>query len=114
VLALSDGEARQIAGIIGGLTYVPKSLPTSEIVLEDLVLEWFTLPVGSAAAGRTIRDLQVRTKTGASIVSLIEPNRTTRTNPEAGTLLNESATLILAGDRRSIEKLKALLVSGKV
>ena len=42
VLTLSDGEARQIAGIVGGLTYVPKALPTSEIVLEDLVLEWFT------------------------------------------------------------------------
>jgi TrkA domain protein len=114
VLTLSDGEARQIAGIIGGLTYVPKALPTSEIVLEDLVLEWFTLPSGSTGAGRTIHDLQVRTITGASIVSLIEPNRTTRTNPGADTLLNEGATLILAGDRRSIAKLKELLVSGKV
>ncbi|PYS67452.1 MAG: potassium:proton antiporter [Acidobacteria bacterium] len=113
VLTLSDGEARQIAGIIGGLTYVPKALPTSEIVLEDLVLEWFTLPAGSNGAGRTIRDLQVRTFTGASIVSLIEPTRTTRTNPEADTLLNEGATLILAGDRHSIAKLKELLVSGK-
>ena len=72
------------------------------------------LPAGSIGAGRTIRDLQVRTKTGASIVSLIEPNRTTRTNPEANILLNEGATLILAGDRRSIAKLKELLVSGKV
>jgi TrkA domain protein len=113
VLALTDGEARQVAGIVGGLTYVPKALPTSEIVLDDLVLEWFTLPPGATCGGRTIRDLQVRTKTGASIVSLIEPNRVTRTNPEADTLLNEGATLIIAGDRRSITKLKQLLVSGK-
>src|SRR5215510_4908839 len=42
-LALTDGEARQIAGIAGGLTYVPKNLPTTEVVLENLVLEWFTL-----------------------------------------------------------------------
>ena len=113
VLTLSDGEARQIAGIVGGLTYVPKALPSTEIVLEDLVLEWFTIEKGAAATGRTISELQVRTRTGASIVSLIEPNRTTRTNPEAGTLLNEGATLILAGDRLSIERLKRLLVSGK-
>lgn len=114
VLRLSDGEARQIAGIVGGLTYVPKALPSTEVVLEDLVLEWFTLPPAAAAAGKTINELQVRKISGASIVSLIEANRITRTNPEAGTLLNEGATLILAGDRRSNEKLKHLLVSGKV
>ena len=113
VLVLSDGEARQIAGIIGGLTYVPKSLPSTEVVLEDLVLEWFTIPQGATAIGKTISHLQVRTKTGSSIVSIIEPNRVTRRNPEAGTLLNEGATLILAGDRRSNAKLKQLLVSGK-
>jgi TrkA domain protein len=113
VLTLTDGEARQIAGIVGGLTYVPKALPTTEIVVENLVLEWFTVPSGSPCNGRTIRDLQVRTRTGASIVSIIEPNKVTRTNPEAETLLNEGATLIIAGDRRSIEKLKELLVSGK-
>ena len=113
MLRLTDGEARQIAGIVGGLTYVPKSLPSTEVVLEDLVLEWFTLPQGAAAAGRTISELRIRTRTGASIVSIIEPNRATRTNPEATTLLNEGATLILAGDRRSNATLKHLLVTGE-
>lgn len=113
VLRLTDGEARQIAGIVGGLTYVPKALPATEVVLEDLVLEWFTIPEGAASSGKTISDLQLRTKTGSSVVSIIEPNRTTRTNPGAATLLNEGATLILAGDRRSNAKLKHLLVYGR-
>jgi TrkA domain protein len=113
VLVLTDGEARQIAGIVGGLTYVPKSLPTTEVVLEDLVLEWFTLEAGSVAVGRTISELEIRSRTGASIVSIIEPNKVTRTNPEAGTQLNEGATLILVGDRTALSRLKRLLVSGK-
>lgn len=113
VLRLTDGEARQIAGIVGGLTYVPKALPSTEVVLEDLVLEWFTIEPGAECRGKTIRELEVRTQTGASIVSLIEENRTTRTNPEADTILNEGATLILAGDRRSIARLKRLLIHGK-
>jgi TrkA domain protein len=113
VVTLTDSEARQVAGIIGGLTYVPRALPSVEIVLDDLVLEWFTIPQNAACAGRTIRDLRVRTATGASIVSLIEPDRQKRTNPEADTVLNEGATLILAGDRRTIAALKELLVRGE-
>lgn len=110
VITLSDGEARQIAGIVGGLSYVPKALPTAEVVLDDLVLEWFTIERGAAAIGKTIRELQARTVTGASIISIIEPNHVKRTNPEADTLLNEGATLILAGDRRNIAALKKLLI----
>ena len=113
VVTLEDAEARQIAGIIGGLTYVPKALPSAEIVLDDLLLEWYSIPSGSACIGKTIRDLEVRTATGASIVSIIEPDRVKRLNPEADTVLNEGATLILAGDRRTITKMKRLLETGK-
>jgi TrkA domain protein len=112
VLRLSDGEARQIAGIVGGLTYAPRNLPMAEVILDDLVLEWFTIERGAACIGRTIRDLEVRTLTGASIVSIIEPDQTKRTNPGADTVLNEGATLIAAGDRRTINALKRLLVEG--
>ncbi len=112
VVILTDGEARQIAGIIGGLTYVPKALETTEVVLDDLVLEWFTIERSAASVGKTIRQLQARTATGASIVSIIEPNQVKRINPEADTLINEGATLILAGDRKNIKRLKTLLQNG--
>jgi len=113
VLTLTDGEARQIAGIVGGLTYVPRAIPFSEVVLEDLVLEWFTLPSDAVSEGKTIGDLRVRTRTGASIVSIVEPNRLTRTNPDADTVLSEGATLIIAGDRHSLARTKELLMTGK-
>lgn len=114
VVALTDGEARQIAGIVGGLTYVPRSLPSAEVVLDDLVLDWFTIEPGAACIGKTIRELQARTATGASIVSLVEANNVKRTNPEADTVLNEGATLVLAGDRKTIAALKRLLIDGKI
>jgi TrkA domain protein len=84
----------------------------AEVILGDLVLEWFTIEPGAACIGKSIRELAVRTQTGASIVSIIEPDETTRTNPEAHTVLNEGATLIAAGDRRTINALKRLLVAG--
>ena len=67
------------------------------IVLDDLVLEWYTIEQGSVCIGQSIRDLQVRTESGASIVSIIAPNRINRINPEADTILNEGATLIFIG-----------------
>lgn len=114
VLTLTDGEARQIAGIVGGLSYVPRALAPTELVLDDLVLEWFTIDPGAASVGKTIRELQARTATGASIVSIIEPNNIKRINPEADTMINEGATFILAGDRRNITSLKKLLQNGKL
>jgi K+/H+ antiporter YhaU regulatory subunit KhtT len=45
---------------------------------------------------------------------LIEADRVKRTNPEADTMLNEGATLVLAGDRRTISQLKKLLINGEV
>jgi TrkA domain protein len=114
VLTLTDGEARQIAGIVGGLSYVPKALPSTEVVLDDLVLEWFKIEPNAAGIGKTIKELQARKVTGASIVSIIEPNQANRVNPEADTVINEGATFIIAGDRRNITRLKQLLIFGKV
>jgi len=86
----------------------------AEIVLDDLLLQWYTIEPGSVCIGKSIRELQVRTATGASIVSIIEPDRVKRINPEADTVLNEGATLIMAGDRMTIARLKRLLVTGRV
>lgn len=112
VLTLTDGEARQIAGIVGGLSYVPKALPSSEVVLDDLVLEWYTIERGWSSVGQTIAETEARTKSGASIVSIIEPDQVNRVNPGPDTLIREGATLIIAGDRININKLKQLLRNG--
>lgn len=112
VLTLTDGESRQIAGIVGGLFYVPKALAPTELVLDDLVLEWFEIEPAAASIGKTIRELQARTVTGASIVSIIDKNNVKHINPEADTMIREGATLIIAGDRKSIGTLKDLLRLG--
>ena len=55
ILAIAAGS--QIAGIVGGLTYVPRRLPNAEIVLGELVLEWLTVEPGSPCVGKTIGEL---------------------------------------------------------
>jgi TrkA domain protein len=113
VLRLTDGEARQIAGIVGGLTYVPRRLPNAEIVLGELVLEWLTVAPKSPCAGKTIGELRLRKATGASIVSILERDEPPQTNPGPDTVINADATLVVAGDRAAIAALKRLLTDGE-
>ena len=113
VVTLTAGEARQIAGIVGGLSYAPRALAPTELILDDLVLEWFRIEPEAASVGKTLREIQARTVTGASVVSIIEANRVARINPEADTVISANATLILAGDRRNLAKLKRLLTEGR-
>lgn len=112
VVTLTDSEARQVSGIVGGLTYSPKGPATTEVILDDLLLEWYTIEPGSSCIGKTIQDLQVRSRSGASIVSIIESNLEKRTNPGPDTVIHEGATVIVAGDRRTNARLKRLLVHG--
>lgn len=112
VVTLTDTEARQIAGIVGGLSYAPKGVASSEVILDDLVLEWYAIAPGSYCIGRSIQDLKVRSATGASIVSIIERDRSKTVNPGPSDVFNEGATLILAGDRQTNSRLKRLLERG--
>jgi hypothetical protein len=43
MVTLNDTEARQVAGIIGGLNYTPKALDSLSITLEGLVSEWYKI-----------------------------------------------------------------------
>src|SRR5262245_543014 len=60
MVTLNDTEARQVAGITGGLNYTPKALETMTIILEGLVIKWYKIEPASALIGQTIGQLQVR------------------------------------------------------
>jgi TrkA domain protein len=44
--------------------------------IEGLTIDWIPVRVGSAAANRTIGDLQLRQRTGATIVAVIRGDQT--------------------------------------
>lgn len=109
VLTLNDEESRQVAGIIGGLSYKPKALETIEVALDDLIIEWYKVPTESKAITKTIGELEVRKMTGASIIAAINQDETI-INPGPDYIISSGITLIVAGKRNHIKLLKQILL----
>jgi TrkA domain protein len=110
MVTLDDTEARQIAGIIGGLAYRPKTLETVEVVLEDLFLDWYKVEPGWLSAGRTLGELNVRQQTGAAVIALIGKQR--KVNPGPDDVIEEGAMVVAAGEKQQVRALHRLLING--
>lgn len=108
VMTLSDEESRQLAGIIGGLSYKPKALETIEVALDDLIIEWIKVEPTDQSTNKTIGELEVRKKTGASIIAAIRDGEST-INPGPDFIITPNLTLVVAGKRNHIKLLKEIL-----
>lgn len=109
---LSDDESRQIAGIIGGMAYKPKALETIELAINDLMIEWYKVECDIGAAGKTIGELGVRQSTGAVVIAAINGTEST-INPGPDFVIVPGVTLVVAGKRTNIMRLKEILREGR-
>lgn len=110
-VSLDDEEARQLAAIVGGMTYKPKALETVEVSLEELVIEWCKVESHYKCINQSIAELQVRQRTGATILAIVEKH-SQKINPSPNEKLMADMTLVIAGERKQIKALKELLVNG--
>ena len=110
VMTLSDEESRQVAGIIGGLSYKPKALETMELALDDLRIEWYKVGAPRDGVHKSIGELGVRQRTGASIIAAIKEDDTV-INPGPDYVITPEATLVVAGKKANIKLLKEILTS---
>lgn len=109
VVTLTDEEARQLAGIIGGLAYKPRAVETIEVALNDLIIEWYK--VEGKSLGKSIGQLEVRQRTGASIIAAIKGTESI-INPGPEYVITPGTTLVVAGKRNSIKVLKDIFLQG--
>jgi len=109
VMTLTDEESRQVAGILGGLSYKPKALETIEVALDDLRIEWYKVEESNDGADKSIGELEVRQRTGASIIAAIREDETV-INPGPDYVISPGVTLVVAGKQSNIKLLKKILI----
>ncbi len=111
MVSLEDEEARQVAAIIGGMTYKPKALETIEVTLDELVIEWCKVEPSYPSVNKTIAELQVRARTGATVLAIVG-KQGQKINPGPDDRVLADTTLVIAGERKQIKQLKELLMHG--
>jgi len=110
-VTLEDDEARQLPAIIGGMTYKPKALESIEVSLEELVIEWCKVEPSYKCINKTIAELHVRQRTGATILATVEKGKQ-KINPGPSDMITADMTVVVAGERQQIKQLKELLING--
>jgi CPA2 family monovalent cation:H+ antiporter-2 len=90
----------------------PKHAPAPALpsLLREADLETVTLPADSVHAGKLIRELELRTRTGASVVG-IERNGTNIINPGPDEDLQSGDQILLLGTRAQLDAAKACLLN---
>ena len=71
-------------------------------------LDWIDLPAQNSVVGKSIKDLQVRQQTGASVVGILREGQMI-TNPSAENQLQSGDVLAVLGDRHQVEQVRQLL-----
>lgn len=111
MVTLADDEARQIAGILGGMSYCPKALEAVEAPLEELVIEWYRLEPGSKCIDKSLGELALRQKAGANVIAVLETDHRKTIGPGSDYRLTSNSILIIVCERRYIKTVKEILLN---
>ncbi len=71
--------------------------------LEAGTTDIFRIEPGSAVVGRSLRDLDLRRRTGATVLAVVRGEKP-QPNPDAGTVLEEGDDLVLVGSHAEIDR----------
>lgn len=98
VVELTDDQARRIGAILGGAFFKPAVVEEIERIVGEFVVDWMTIGEDAAAVGHSIEELQVRSRSGMSVVAIVR-GKETITGPDPGEVLAVGDRLVVVGRR---------------
>ncbi|RUM58530.1 MAG: potassium transporter TrkA [Persephonella sp.] len=107
-VVLNEEEANQLASVLMGAYYKPEQENIKEVLIKDLAIEWLKIPPSSPLVGKSIKEENIRMKTGITIIAIIKENNKTIVNPPPDTVLEAGDTIVVVGTREQVEKFSQL------
>lgn len=103
-----DAESGQLLAELLGGTKVTQRLTEVQQRVQGLAIEWIPLAAGSPTVGRTIGELEIRTRTGSSVVAIVhEDQATPAPGPEHAFQADD--VVVAVGTSEGIAQLRTLL-----
>ena len=96
---LGDDQARRIGAILGGAYFKPAVVEEIEALIGDFVVDWVTMDADSPALGRSIADLQIRRRTGMTVIAIVRGKGSINA-PDPSEVLEAGDRLVVVGPRR--------------
>jgi len=103
VVELTDDQARRIGAILGGAFFKPAVVEEIERVVGEFVVDWVTVGDDAPSVGQSIQDLQVRRRSGMSVVAIVRGKQTI-TGPDPSEVLALGDRLVVVGRREDLPK----------
>ncbi len=109
-VALTEDEAHSLVEALGILS-VAHDGGEQTYKVEGLVFEWVEVADDTAVTGRSIGDLRIRTRTGASIVAVLRAEGSVPA-PDPQFVIEAGDTLVVAGTSDGVKAVRDLLGTG--
>ena len=105
VAELSPPEARRLGSILAGaiMEADQESVEFAFSALSDLRITIHTYIVGKSVAGKTIEELQIRAKTGVTIIAVSRGDKNV-VNPPADFIFQDGDTLVAIGESDQLKR----------
>ena len=104
VFSLTEEEARELGFLLAGTTYQTVGTEKMEMLMKEIVMEWVKVGENSNFIGKSIADLEIRKKTGVSIIAIIRDGTMIPSPDPYKEKIQAGDTLIVVGTREQIMK----------
>ncbi len=110
---LDSEEANQLALILAP-SFITDFLDKKiDVIFKNIAIDSFEIRKGFFAVGKSLKELQLRNKTGASIISIMRKGEII-TNPPPDTVIMEGDIVVMIGNKEEVEKAQKYLATGNL